>query len=129
MPLPQQLEVLIVDDATVSRILICESLSEIGVVNQRIAKNGEDALKSVMVRPVHLIISDLNMPKMNGLELLRAVRGYKPTSKIGFILVSGRNDKTIINEGRKLGLNSFIAKPFTTAGMKSCLEGVVGKFT
>ncbi len=129
MPLAKQLQVLVVDDTTVSRALICNSLTEIGVVNQRIAKDGEEGFKSVLARPVHMIISDLNMPKMNGLQLLHAVRSNKQTAKVGFILVSGRNDKAIIEQGRKLGLNNFLAKPFDTAGIRKCLEGVVGKLT
>lgn len=127
MPLAKQLEVLVVDDTSVSRALLCNSLTEIGVVNQRVAKDGEAGLQSILARPVHLIISDLNMPKMNGLELLRAVRNHKPTAKVGFILVSGRNDDTIINHGRKLGLNNFLPKPFTTSSVRACLESVVGK--
>jgi len=127
MPHASQLEVLVVDDTTVSRALICDSLTKIGVTNVRVAKDGQAALQLMMARSAHLVVSDYNMPNMNGLELLKALRQNKGTARVGFILVSGRNDNAIITEGRKFGLNNFIAKPFTTDGMKACLEKVVGK--
>jgi two-component system chemotaxis response regulator CheY len=127
MPYAKQLDIMVVDDTFVSRALICDGLDQLGIERRRIAKDGEEALKAMMAAPAHLVISDYEMPKLNGLALLRALREYAPTSKVGFILVTGRGDKALIDEGRKWGLNNYLAKPFTPPGLKSCIEAVTGK--
>lgn len=127
MPYAKHLNVMVVDDTTVSRALLCGGIDELGIHDYRIAKDGEEALKMLMAKPAHLVLSDLNMPKLDGLGLLRALREYKPTSNIGFIIVTGRDDKSAIEQARRLGLNNYIAKPFTTAGLRACIEAVTGK--
>lgn len=83
----------------------------------------------MMTAPCHLVISDYNMPKIDGIQLLRALRQHGPTSKVGFILVTGKGDKALIDEGKKWGLNNFLAKPFSVPQLKTCIEAVVGKLT
>ncbi len=129
MPSVTQLNVLVVDDTSVSRALIFDALDQIGIKNVRFAKDGEAALKMMMTQPSHLVISDYNMPKLDGLGLLKALRSYKPLSRVGFILVTGRQDKALILQGQKLGMNNYIAKPFTVPRFKQSVEAVVGKLT
>jgi len=129
MAAAKQLEVMIVDDTTVSRMLMTESLQEIGVTSLALAKDGADALTQLKAKPVHLVISDQYMPNLDGLGLLKALRSNPPTAKIGFILVTGSPDKTLIERGRQMGLNNFIAKPFTTKTIRAALEAVVGRLT
>ena len=69
------------------------------------------------------------MPGLDGLGLLKALREFKPTSKIGFILITGSPDKSLIERGRSLGLNNFIAKPFNTRTIRAAIEAVVGKLS
>ena len=118
---------MVVDDTSVSRMLIVNSLNEAGIENVVLAKDGEEGLKAMMTNPSHLVLSDLNMPKLDGLQLLRALREYAPTRKVGFILVTGRGDGAIIEQGRAFGLNNYLLKPFTTATLKSAIETVVGR--
>ena len=127
MSLKDQLRILVVDDTSVSRALICDGLDQIGMKNVSIARDGEEGLVSMRTKPSHLIISDLNMPKLDGLGLLKAVREYEPTKKAAFILVTGRGDNAVIEQGRKYGLNNFLAKPFTVATLKASIEAVVGR--
>lgn len=127
MAFMKQLTVMVVDDTSVSRALVCDGLDQIGINNVRVAKDGEEALKMMMAAPSHLVISDFNMPKIDGLQLLRALREYAPTRKVGFVLVTGRSDKSLIEQGKKYGLNNFLAKPFTVPALKQCVEAVVGK--
>ena len=127
MSILAKLEVMVVDDTSVSRMLITESLAEIGVKNISMAKDGKQALAALMAKPVHLVISDMNMPGLDGLGLLKALREFKPTAKIGFILLTGSADKSLIERGRQFGLNNFIAKPFSTKAVKTAIEAVVGK--
>jgi len=127
MTIANKLEIMVVDDTSVSRMLITESLAEIGITNLSLAKDGKQALAALMVKPVHLVVSDMNMPGLDGLGLLKALREFKPTSKIGFILVTGSADKSLIERGRQHGLNNFIAKPFSTKTVRAAMEAVVGK--
>ena len=126
MSLKDKLHILVVDDMSTSRGLITQALDEIGIVNYRTENDGAQAWRSLAAKPVHLILSDFNMPGMDGLQLLEGVRGNKATARTGFILITGRADPDTINKGVKLGMNNFIKKPFETAQLKACIEKVVG---
>lgn len=84
MPLASVLKVMIADDQQTSRLLIRSALSDIGITNVAMAKDGEEAFQMLTKAPVHLVVSDYHMPKMNGVELLRAVRAHGPTQKSAF---------------------------------------------
>jgi two-component system chemotaxis response regulator CheY len=129
MPTAKQLEVMIVDDTLVSRMLMTESLQEIGIGGLALAKDGAEALSQIKAKPVHLVISDQYMPNLDGLGLLKALRGNAATAKIGFILVTGSPEKSLVDRGRLMGLNNFIAKPFTTKAIRAAIEAVVGRLT
>ena len=129
MAAAKQLEVMIVDDTSVSRMLLTESLQDIGITSLALAKDGADALAQLKAKPAHLVISDQFMPNLDGLGLLKALRGNAPTAKIGFILVTGSPDKSLVERGRQMGLNNFIAKPFTTKTIRAAIEAVVGRLT
>jgi two-component system chemotaxis response regulator CheY len=123
----QHLKVMVADDTSVSRMLLVDGLNEIGIKNTVLAADGEQALQLMMSTPCHIVFSDMNMPKLNGLQLLKALREYTPTRQCCFILVTGKGDRAMIDEGKKYGLNNFLAKPFTTATLKAAIEAVVGK--
>lgn len=127
MPYMQHLKVMVVDDTSVSRMLLVDGLNEIGIKNTVLAADGEQALQLMMQGPCHIVFSDMNMPKLNGLQLLKALREYAPTRQCCFILVTGKGDRAMIEEGKKYGLNNFLAKPFTAATLKAAIEAVVGK--
>lgn len=127
MSLKDQIKVMVVDDMSVSRGLLEQGLEAIGVKNVDYATDGEAALAQIASNPVHLIISDYNMPKMDGLHLLKAIRTQKATQKVGFILVTGSEDKNVIMHGQKLGMNNYLKKPFTAETLKGCIERVTGK--
>lgn len=118
---------MVVDDMSTSRGLIIQPLEKIGVKNLDFRKDGKSALDSLMRNPVHLVISDYNMPGMDGLELLKNLRQCKSTSKVGFILVTGSADKDLINKARQYGINNFLKKPFTPQSLQACIEAVIGK--
>jgi two-component system chemotaxis response regulator CheY len=127
MAFAQHLKVLVVDDTSVSRMLLVDGLNQIGINNVTMAVDGEQGLKSMMAGPSHLVLSDFNMPKLDGLQFLRALREYAPTRQVGFILVTGRGDKALIDQGRAFGLNNYLPKPFTVPTLKATIEAVVGK--
>lgn len=127
MSLKDQIHVMVVDDMSTSRGLIIQALEAIGIANIRTAADGAEAVRELKAKPVHLVLSDYNMPEMDGLSLLQALRQEAATKKTGFILITGRADKEIVDRGKSLGMNNFIKKPFTPAELKSCLEAVTGR--
>lgn len=129
MSITAQLRVLIVDDTSTSRMLIRDGLEELGVRNIFFAGDGEQALQFMMTTPAHLVISDFNMPKLDGLGLLKAIRGYNPTKKVPFIMLTGRGDKEVLENAIKLGVNNFLTKPFTVPALKKALEAIIGKLS
>lgn len=127
MSLKDTLRVMVVDDMSTSRGLITQALEENGIWNVQAESSAKSALAKLASNPVHLVLSDLNMPEMDGLGLLEALRRNKSTAKIGFIMVTGSPNKDLIMKAQKLGLNNMIKKPFTAESMKQCIERVVGK--
>lgn len=126
MALRDQLRILVVDDMSTSRGLITQALEAFGIRNVYTAEDGQDALKFLRRNAVHLIISDYNMPGMDGLHLLQKIRTEGPSKGIGFILITGRTEKQIIDYGKKLGMNNFLKKPFEREQLKKAIEAVVG---
>jgi two-component system, chemotaxis family, chemotaxis protein CheY len=127
MSIADQLKVLIVDDTSTSRLLLRDALEQIGLTKIFFAADGEKALKFMMDTPAHLVISDVNMPNMDGLGLLKAIRGYKPTQRVPFIMLTGQGDKSIIDTAAKLGVNNYLIKPVTVPKLKGAIEAIVGK--
>lgn len=127
MALRDQLRVLVVDDMSTSRGLITQALDAMGIQHVHTASDGASALESIGKSPVHLVISDFNMPGMDGLQLLQALRQGAKTAGVGFLLITGRAEKEIIDRGRSLKMNNFIAKPFETADLKAAIEAIVGR--
>lgn len=128
MSLKDTLRVMVVDDMSTSRALVMQSLDEIGIRHVDHRNDPAQALRSLVAAPVHLVLSDYNMPGLDGLQLLEALRQNKSTAGIGFILITGRADKALIDRGRQLGMNNFLMKPFTTASLKACIQAVTGPF-
>jgi two-component system chemotaxis response regulator CheY len=127
MSLKDSLRIMVVDDMATSRGLITQALDDIGIKNYVTENDGRRALERLGSNPVHLVLSDYNMPGLDGLGLLKAVRSQQATQKMGFILVTGRPTPEIVSEAKKLGLNNMIKKPFTSDSMKKCIESVVGR--
>lgn len=126
MALKDSLSVMVVDDMATSRGLIIMALEEMGIKKIDFRKDGEEALQALVARPAHLVISDYNMPGMDGLGLLKGLRENRMTSRIGFILVSGRMTPELMNSGKSLGMNNYIQKPFSTPQLKACIQAVTG---
>ncbi|GGE11644.1 response regulator [Aureimonas endophytica] len=127
MSLRAQLKVMIVDDQRTSRMLIRDALDQLGIRNIVTAEDGEQALKSMMASPCHIVISDFNMPKLDGLQLLQAIRSYAPTKKVPFIILSGRGNKELVQKAAALGVNNFLVKPITVPVLQKTIEAVVGR--
>jgi two-component system chemotaxis response regulator CheY len=120
------IKTLVVDDQLTMRSLIRAALIQIGISEIRDAVDGEDALRALVAQPAHLVISDFNMPKLDGLGLLRAVRSYEPLKNTAFIMLTGRADMELVARARQFGVNNYLVKPFTAGVLKQKIEEVFG---
>jgi two-component system chemotaxis response regulator CheY len=121
------LRIMVVDDHISSRMVTVEALQQMGIKHISVAKDGREAFTKLNAEPVHLAISDLYMPDIDGFQLLRAIRAHPKLKKTGFIILTGRKDGTVVQNAVKLGVNNVIAKPFTPDVLKKSIESVVGR--
>lgn len=129
MPAASAIRAVIVDDQLTMRSLLRSSLQQLGVRDIQDATDGEDGLQAIVSRPCNLVISDYNMPKLDGLGLLRAVRAHPPTSGIAFIMLTGRSDVELVTRARQFGVNNYCVKPFTVQTLREKIEEVFGTLT
>jgi two-component system chemotaxis response regulator CheY len=129
MPAAAALQVLIVDDQQTIRSLVRTGLQQIGITNTREAPDGEEALRALLIKPAHLVISDYNMPKLDGLGLLRAIRSHAPIRTTAVIMLTGRADRELVDRAAQYGVNNYLVKPFTVATLREKIEQVFGALT
>jgi two-component system chemotaxis response regulator CheY len=126
MPSAAKIKAVVVDDQMTMRALVRSSLQQIGVVDIREYPAAAEAFQNLKAAPGHLVISDFNMPGMDGLEFLQAIRADQATKGTAFILLTGRADKDLVQRAAQFGANNYLVKPFTVAALKQKLEQVFG---
>ena len=129
MPAAAGISVLIVDDQMSMRALVRHGMQQLGFAEFYESANGEDGLKQMVTKPANLVISDFNMPKLDGLGLLRAIRTHPPIAKTAFIMLTGRADRELVQRAVQFGVNNYLVKPFTVATLKEKIEAVFGPLT
>jgi two-component system chemotaxis response regulator CheY len=117
-------KILVVDDSSLMRSFAKGSLKQLKLNNVDEAENGEEALLKLKKEMFDLILSDLHMPNMNGLELLRAVRSDSNLKDIPFIMMTLDGKKDVLLEAVKEGLNDYILKPVTAGPLGQKLKKV-----
>lgn len=126
MPASSSLTCLVVDDQQTMRSLVRSGLQQLGFRTIYEAPDGEEGLRHLLARPIHLVISDYNMPKLDGLGLLRAIRAHPPIQKTAFIMLTGRADKELVQRAVQFGVNNYLVKPFTVGTLKEKIEAIFG---
>ncbi len=129
MPSATAIKVLIVDDQNSVRQMTRMTLEELGFRVIHEAENGVQAMETASIQPLDLIISDFNMPEMDGLALLRAVRGHPAVRRVPFILLTGRGDRDLVVKAAQAGANNYLIKPFTPEILRQKIEQVMGRLS
>lgn len=131
MPKASDIRVMVVDDQGSIRGLAKFSLGQIGITQVAEAGDAAKALAEITMpgKHVDLILSDFNMPDMDGLAFLRAVRAHPEIRKTPFIMMTGRADKELVTIAAKAGVSNYIMKPFNTETIKKKIEAVLGALT
>jgi len=126
MRLASSISVLTVDDQASIRAALTSNLKQLGFSDVMGAPNGQEALNLLKNMRFHLIISDFNMPLMDGLSLLREVRADSDLKKLAFVMLTSQATRSLVQQAVATGVNNFISKPFTTESIKVALERVLG---
>lgn len=129
MPAAADIRALIVDDQQTIRALVRNGLKEIGVQSIEDAVDGEDGLRQLFNRRCNLVISDFNMPNLDGLGFLRAVRATPQLKSTAFIMLTGRADAELLKRAQQFGVNNYLVKPFTVQTLRDKIEEVFGALT
>ena len=117
-------KILIVDDSSLMRNFAKGSLKQLKLNNVGEAEDGKEALSKLKRERYDLILSDLHMPNMDGLELLRAVRSDSNLKDIPFIIMTLNGKKDLLLEAVKEGLNDYLIKPVTANALGKKLKKV-----
>ncbi|MDZ7597766.1 MAG: response regulator [Desulfobacterales bacterium] len=107
------IKILIVDDFATMRRILKNILKKIGFTHIIEADDGSNALKVLEKEKVDLVISDWNMPKMTGIEFLKAVRSNTAFKDLPFLMVTAEAQKQNIIEAVQAGVSNYVVKPFT----------------
>jgi two-component system, chemotaxis family, chemotaxis protein CheY len=126
MPAAAKVKAIIVDDQLTMRSLVRSALQQIGVTDIREFPSAGEAFQDLKAKPAHVVFSDFNMPGMDGLEFLRAIRAEATTKATAFILLTGRADKELVQRAAQFGANNYMVKPFTVAILKQKLDQIFG---
>jgi two-component system chemotaxis response regulator CheY len=120
------MKVLIVDDFATMRRIMKNILKQIGFTNIIEADDGTTALEELKKTSVDLIISDWNMPKMSGLELLKTVRQTDGLKDLPFLMVTAEAQKQNVIDAVQAGVSNYVVKPFTAEAISDKLNKIFG---
>lgn len=121
----KDMKVLVVDDFATMRRIVKNILRELDFKDIVEAENGAAAVKILESQDIDLIVSDWNMPKMTGLELLKWVRANEKTKDLPFLMVTAEAQKENVVEAVKAKVSNYIVKPFTAAVMAEKLAKIL----
>jgi two-component system chemotaxis response regulator CheY len=121
------LDVLIVDDSAAIRKILHRVLlqAEISLGKVVEASDGAEALQKLRTERVNLVLSDINMPNMDGLELLSKIRAEPAWKSMPVVMVTTEGSQNKVMQALELGANGYVRKPFTADQIKAKLEAIV----
>jgi len=116
-------KILVVDDSSTMRKIVMRSVRQAGFEIDEFleAGDGKEGLIVLGTNPVRLILSDVNMPNMNGLEFVKAVRANDSTKSIPIVMITTEGSEDMVNQAIGVGANGYIKKPFTPEKIKETL--------
>ena len=128
MSVDRNMRILVVDDAQTMRRIIVNLLRQLGFTNMTEADDGTTAWDKLSSEHIDLIISDWNMPKMTGIDLLKKVRESDTYKITPFIMVTAEGKRENVIAAVQAGVSNYIVKPFNAATLKEKMTKVIGMF-
>jgi two-component system chemotaxis response regulator CheY len=120
-------DVLVVDDSAAIRKILQRVLRQTGMAIGAIheAGDGEEALALIQQHPVHLVLTDINMPKMDGLQLLASLKNSAQWRNVPVVMITTEGGEAKVSEAVRLGAAGYVRKPFTADQIKEKLTGIL----
>jgi len=120
-------DVLVVDDSAAIRKILQRVLRQTGMAIHTIfeAGDGQEALALLQTQKVGLILTDINMPKMDGMELLRTLKASPTWRAIPVVMITTEGGETKVGEAVRLGAAGYVRKPFTADQIKEKMAGIL----
>lgn len=124
----KKIRVLIVDDSSVMRKIVERSLRQAGIDLAEVleANNGAEALAEVQKGSLDLVLSDINMPVMDGLEFLRNLAGIESAKGLPVVMITTEGSEARVVEALSVGAKGYIRKPFTPEQVKERVAPLLG---
>jgi two-component system chemotaxis response regulator CheY len=129
MTAPADMKFLVVDDFSTMRRIVRGLLKEIGYLNVEEAEDGSVALGMLKNGKFDFVVSDINMPVMNGFELLTAVKADDALKHLPVLMVTAEARKEDIVRAAKEGAAGYVVKPFTKATLEEKVQKIMQKLT
>ena len=126
---PSNLTILVVDDLELMRRVTVTQLRGLGYEKILIASDGAAALRMIRERKVDIVLSDLNMPVMTGLELLRVIRADPALSQLPFVMITAEAERSCIQDVIVAGVTSLLVKPYIPINLQDRLEKIFASKT
>ncbi|MCG5379237.1 chemotaxis response regulator CheY [Providencia rettgeri] len=123
----KDLSFLVVDDFSTMRRIVRNLLKELGFNRIEEAEDGVDALEKIRAGSIDFVVADWNMPNMDGLELLKTIRGDDALKHIPVLMVTAEAKKENIIAAAQAGASGYVVKPFTAAILEEKLNKVFEK--
>ena len=119
--------ILVVDDSATTRSLVASYLTDWEGVEVVEASSGFEALRLLPARRVDMIVTDINMPDINGLELISFVRANPNYRRIPVVIITTENSAEDRKRGLDLGASAYLVKPFSAADLRRAVEAAIGR--
>ncbi|MFB0911921.1 MAG: chemotaxis response regulator CheY [Glaciecola sp.] len=120
----KNMKILVVDDFSTMRRIIKNLLKDLGFTNVQEADDGTTALPMLVRGDFDFVVTDWNMPGMQGIDLLRAIRANDNLKHLPVLMVTAEAKKEQIVAAAQAGVNGYVIKPFTAATLKEKLEKI-----
>ncbi len=120
----KNMKILVVDDFSTMRRIIKNLLKDLGFTSIQEADDGNTALPMLVQGDFDFVVTDWNMPGMQGIDLLRAIRADENLKHLPVLMVTAEAKKEQIVAAAQAGVNGYVVKPFTAATLKEKLEKI-----
>jgi len=121
------MQALVVDDSAAVRRMVCDTLAGAGFGCDQ-AENGLEAIRLVLRNPYALIVTDINMPGLDGLKFVQRIRASEKGREVPVLVLTSERDQDSVLRARHLGVQGFVLKPVTPEGLLDRVQVALARF-
>lgn len=122
----KSMKILVVDDFNVMRRVVSTCFAELGYQNIETAEDGQIAWEMIQAGNIEFVVTDWDMPNLNGLELLKKIRSNEATKALPVMMVTAEGLQENIIEAIRAGVNNYIVKPIDVEKLKEKMSKIFG---